>query len=183
MKTKDKVCPIEKSGLLLSKVRKLVHNPKKMFAPYLGKGDSVLEIGCGPGYFTLPMARMAGGSGKVYALDLQKGMLDIVEKRAKEAGLQGNIESVLASATDFRLPQKVDFALLFYVIHEIPDILAALKNLHKYCKKSAHLYVVEPAFHVSKSNFAKSLQLAQEAGFVVEKRFGLLDRVAILRVK
>ena len=90
------------------------------------------------------------------------------------------IDKVLASATEFDLGQSVDFCLLFYVAHEIPQIELAWQNIHKHCRKGAKVYLVEPAFHVSKSEFAQTLRTAQEAGFVVEKRFGLWDRAAIL---
>ncbi len=180
MRDKNKVCPVEKSSFLLSKIRKLIHNPAKMFAGYLKEGYKVLEVGCGPGYFSLPLAKMVGRSGKLFALDLQEKMLEIVERRAQEAGLMGNIDKVLASATEFDLGQSVDFCLLFYVAHEIPQIELAWQNIHKHCRKGAKVYLVEPAFHVSKSEFAQTLRTAQEAGFVVEKRFGLWDRAAIL---
>ncbi len=183
MKNEKRVCPVEKSGFLLSKIRKLVHNPKKMFASYVRSGDKVLEIGCGPGYFTLPLAKMVGDRGKVFALDLQKAMLDIVQKRAEDVGLDSKIEKILSSATDFKLPTKVDFCLLFYVVHEIPNIALALSNIYKYCKKNTKIFVAEPSFHVRKDDFAKFLCVAQEAGFEVEKRGGFLDRVAILGIK
>ncbi len=182
-KNNQRVCPVEKSGFLLSKIRKLVHNPQKMFAPYVSSGSKVLEIGSGPGYFTLPLAQMVGKAGKIFALDVQKQMLDIVESRAKTVGLERNIQGVLASATEFEVPEQIDFCLLFYVLHEIPDVLLALQNVYKFCKKSAKIYLVEPSFHVSKKDFVQSLSVAQEVGFVIEKRFGFLDRAAILGIK
>src|ERR1051325_2669602 len=51
-------------------------------------GDAVVDLGCGSGYLTFPMAKMVGAKGKVYAVDIQEEMLDIVRKRMKEKGLK-----------------------------------------------------------------------------------------------
>ncbi len=183
MRTKEKICPVNKSRVLLSKLRKLIHNPQKMFSPYVKEGSKVLEIGCGPGYFTLSLAKMVGSRGKVFALDLQEEMLNIVDARAKLEDVDSQIEKVLASASEFELGQKVDFVLLFYVIHEVPDPLAVFRKIYEHCHKDTRVYHTEPPIHVDKEKLKEYLQLAQEAGFVIEKRFGLLDKTAILRAK
>ena len=65
--------------------RKLIHDPKKMFKKYVHEGMTVMDIGCGLGCFSIDLAKMVGKEGKVYSVDLQKGMLDRLMKRAKRA--------------------------------------------------------------------------------------------------
>ncbi|MBW1912872.1 MAG: methyltransferase type 11, partial [Deltaproteobacteria bacterium] len=58
------VCPPWIGYLLLSPLRKFFENPDKMFGPYVREGMTVMEPGCGMGYFTLPLARMVGPEGQ-----------------------------------------------------------------------------------------------------------------------
>ncbi|MDX1733338.1 MAG: class I SAM-dependent methyltransferase [Halioglobus sp.] len=84
----------------------------------LQPGDVAADIGAGTGYFSLPMARSVGASGRVLAVDIQPQMLAIIERRAREEGVN-NIETVLASVTDPKLPAgEVDLVLLVDAYHE-----------------------------------------------------------------
>ena len=81
-------------------------------------GDKVADIGAGTGYFSLPMAEQVGDSGKVYAVDIQQEMLDIIALRTEQQGIT-NIERVLAAADDPRLPANtIDMVLLVDAYHE-----------------------------------------------------------------
>ena len=84
------VCPVERANSLDSKLRRWIQNPLKILAPYLREGMSVLDIGCGPGFFTIDMAMMVGESGRVIAADLQEGMLERL--RRKIAGTEALAE-------------------------------------------------------------------------------------------
>ena len=88
----DHICPLWVGRLLLSPLRKLVENPKKIFGPFVDEGMVVLEPGCAMGYFTLPLARMVGSEGRVIAVDIQPEMLASLERRARKAGLIDRIE-------------------------------------------------------------------------------------------
>ncbi|MDP2215825.1 MAG: class I SAM-dependent methyltransferase [Methanolobus sp.] len=66
--------PVERSGLLDSSIRRWLQNPQKILRPYVKEGMVVLEVGCGPGFFTLDIARMV-------AVDLQEGMLQKVRDK------------------------------------------------------------------------------------------------------
>ena len=89
---KNHVCPVWVGYLLLNPLRKFLENPERMFGPYVREGMTVLEPGCGSGFFTLPLARMAGAEGRVIAVDVQEKMLDIVRRRAAKAGLSDRID-------------------------------------------------------------------------------------------
>lgn len=72
---KTRVCPVEMAGSLDNRIRRWVQDPQKILAPYIAEGMTVLDLGCGPGFFSIDMAQMVGKSGRVIAADLQEGML------------------------------------------------------------------------------------------------------------
>jgi ubiquinone/menaquinone biosynthesis C-methylase UbiE len=71
-----RVCPVEKAGMLDNSVRRLLQNPKKILEPYIYNGMTILDLGCGPGFFSIEIAKLLTDSGKVIAADLQEEMLD-----------------------------------------------------------------------------------------------------------
>ncbi len=82
-------------------------------------GQSVADLGSGPGFFTLPAARIVGEGGQVFAADIQGEMLTAVRSRATEAGLT-NVHVVKTSDAEIPIPaESCDFVLLFFVLHEI----------------------------------------------------------------
>lgn len=85
----------------------------------LKEGMTVAEIGAGTGYFSRRIAKAVGPKGKVYAVDIQPEMLELLKKYAAQEGVANNIVSVLGTETDPRLPKKgVDRILLVDVYHE-----------------------------------------------------------------
>jgi ubiquinone/menaquinone biosynthesis C-methylase UbiE len=85
------VCPVRYAGLLTGWVRRLINRPKRILRPHVATGDTVVDLGCGPGFFTLPLAELVGPEGRVVAVDVQEGMLEIVRTRAEAAGLSSRI--------------------------------------------------------------------------------------------
>jgi 2-polyprenyl-3-methyl-5-hydroxy-6-metoxy-1,4-benzoquinol methylase len=65
----NRVCPVELAGSLDSKIRKWFQNPKKILAPFIKEGMNVLDVGCGPGFFSVELAKMVGKNGK-YSLSI-----------------------------------------------------------------------------------------------------------------
>jgi ubiquinone/menaquinone biosynthesis C-methylase UbiE len=88
-----RVCPFWVGYLLISPLRTLMQNPEKILSRYITPGMKVLYIGCGIGFFSLPIARMAGSKGKVTCIDIQDKMIQSLQKRAKKAGLSDRIET------------------------------------------------------------------------------------------
>jgi arsenite methyltransferase len=87
----------------------------------LKAGEAVADLGAGSGYFTLRFAQAAGPAGKVYAVDVDRGMLDNIERRAREAHLE-NIQLVLAEPHDPQLPaSSVDMIFICDTLHHISD--------------------------------------------------------------
>ena len=92
-------------------LRRLLSNSKK-FNPYVTEGQVVADLGCGPGYFTLPLAECVGSRGRVYAIDSNEKAIRALEKKANKHGYS-NIEAYASSASDlsFIKDGSVDFVL------------------------------------------------------------------------
>ena len=96
-------------------------DPRDMLAAHgIGKGHTIVDYGCGPGYLTLAAAELVGPTGKVYAVDKEPSMVELVKQRSDEAGLS-NVEAVWNDGSDAPLPgSTADFVLCFLVLH-YPD--------------------------------------------------------------
>ena len=87
----------------------------------LKPGETVADIGAGSGYFTVRLARAVGPSGKVYAVDIDPGMLQYIRQRAKKDHLK-NIQTILAGAHDPKLaPASVDLIFICDTLHHISE--------------------------------------------------------------
>jgi len=176
------VCPVERAGILESRIRKFLQNPHKILAPYVKEGMTVLDIGCGPGFFSIEIADLVGESGMVISADLQQGMLDKLEKKIKGTLLEKIIRLHKCGETSIGVTEKIDFALAFYMVHEVPDKKAFFGEIFSILNDGGQFLVVEPAFHVSKNDFEKMLDIAMGKGFEVTgtpKMF--LNRMVLLK--
>jgi ubiquinone/menaquinone biosynthesis C-methylase UbiE len=176
------VCPAEHAGWLTVPVRRLFQDPRRILHGLIQPGDTVVDLGCGPGYFTLPMAQMAGPQGRVIAVDLQPGMLEKMSARAAAEGLGARITPHLCPADSLGLDDAcADFALAFYMVHEVPDAARFLAEVHAALKPGARLLVVEPRPEVHGQAFARLLDITRAAGFTEQRRSrGLLSRGVLL---
>jgi len=162
-----RVCPFWMGYLLLCPFRRFGQNPDKILAPYIGSGMTVLEVGPGMGFFTLPMARMVGPSGRVVCVDVREKMLAAVRRRAALAGLVDRIETRTCPPTTLGigdLAGKVDFVLLFAVVHEVPDVPKLFAEITPAMKPGARCLVAEPSFHVSVGEFDQTIAAAAQQG-------------------
>lgn len=111
----------------------------------LKPGDHVADIGAGSGLFSPHLAKAVSPGGKVYAVEIDQGLVDHIAKRANELALS-NIEPVLGLYTDPNLPARnLDVAFIFDVLHHIEHRAAYLKNLVRYLKPEGRLAIVD--FH------------------------------------
>jgi ubiquinone/menaquinone biosynthesis C-methylase UbiE len=152
-KDKDRICPVEKAGGLDNKIRRLLQNPQKILKPYINKGMTVLDLGCGPGFFSIEIANLLFDTGKVIAADLQEGMLDRVRKKINGTELEQRITLHKCQEESIDLDQKVDFVLAFYMVHEVPNQDKLFKELKSILKPNGQIFIIEPKFHVSKKSF------------------------------
>lgn len=179
---KDHVCPVKRAGRLDNRFRKWLQDPQKILGPYIEKGMTVLDLGCGPGFLSVDIARMVGESGKVIASDLQEGMLEKLRNKIQETELEDRIILHKCTENTIGLSEKIDFAVIFYVVHEIPDQQGLFVELESMLNPGGQVLVVEPPVHVSKSAFRETILRAQEAGFKPEKGPKVfLSKTVILR--
>ncbi len=124
--------PAAQAGTLLSPLRRFIHPADRMLAFFaLRPGQTVLEVGPGPGYFTPEASRRVGPGGRVLCLDIQRPMLEQLRRRLAEAGASN---AHLLQADAARLPLRdgsVDAAFLVAVLGEVPDRVAALRELYR----------------------------------------------------
>ena len=165
---RDRVCPVELAGGLESRVRRWVQDPRRILAPFVREGMSVLDVGCGPGFFTVELARLVGESGTVVAADLQEGMLALLAAKVRGTPLDARIERVKSDRDGINATRPVDFALAFYVVHEVPDKEGFFRQLRALLKPGGRCLLVEPKlFHVTAAAWAATTRVAESCGFNV----------------
>ena len=163
---RNRICPVEGAGALDSKVRLWFQNPEKILRPYVKTGMTVLDVGCGPGFFSLPLALLVGENGRVISADLQVGMLQRLKEKIEGTELDRRIVPVQCGRDSLNVSTTVDFALAFYMVHEVPDKARFFQQMRSIVRDGGQVLFVEPKlFHVSRTDFNSSLALARTAGF------------------
>ena len=166
---------------------------KALDALDLKPGMVVADIGAGSGYYASRIARRVGPSGRVYATDIQQGMIDILERRIKNEGL-ANITTILGGMDDPRLPPaSIDLAIMVDVYHELQQPQLFLQRLKPAFKPNGRLVLLEfrkedpkvPILEVHKMSVAEVKQEMEAEGFVLDKVIDVLpwQHIIVLRVK
>ena len=102
----------------------------------------VADVGCGPGYFSVPLAKYLS-HGRLYALDVDDEMLEVLKRRVDAVPL-GNVKLVKTDGIDLRLPPRsLDGMLLAYVVHYADDRLAFMEAAAETLKPSGWCCVLE----------------------------------------
>jgi len=145
-------------------------------------GQTVCDMGCGNGFYTLELARMVGAEGTVFAVDIQPEMLRMLAARAAEEGL-ANIKPVLGTAIDPRLPEAaIDVVLCVDVYHEFSHPEEMLERIRRSLSATGRLALVEfrgedPAVPIKPLHKMTKAQIQDElvpAGFEVVREFDRL---------
>lgn len=135
-------------------------------------GETVLELGPGPGAFTVDAARRVGPHGRLIAVDVQPAMIARVRERVRRAGLD-NVETHVASA--YMLPienASVDRAFLVTVLPEIPDPVRGLREVHRVLKPGGVFSTTEEFLDPDYPRRGTTIAWARAAGFELSERFG-----------
>lgn len=163
------ICPSWLSFILENGIRSKFHNPAIMLGEYIKPGNTVIDIGCGPGYFSIPMATMAGRKGKVISVDIQKKMLEKLIKNAERYHVEESIQTINCTSSDLCINEKADFILTFWMVHEVVDVENFIKQIFNIMKPGSYYLLSEPKIHVSKKKYAEILRIAESAGFKKHK--------------
>jgi len=158
----------------------------------LRDGQVVAEVGCGTGFFSRRLAKAVGPHGKVYAEDIQAGMLDLLKQYAAKAG-DANIVTVLGSTTDPKLPKgTMNWILLVDVYHEFQEPKPMLAKIREALKPDGRVALVEyraedhTADHISpphRMSVDQVLKEWQPAGFELVQRIETLPAQHLLVFK
>jgi len=178
------VCPWWLCFTFDNPLRRLIHDPESILGSYVRSGDTVLDVGPGMGYFTIPLAGLVGPSGLVIAADVQQRMLDALLRRARRRGIADRIQTHLTSPESIEIHQKVDFVLAFWVVHEVSDQDRFFKQVKDILKPSRCLLLAEPVIHVTRRMFSRTLDAAKEMGLtVIENPRIAFSHSALLELK
>ena len=146
------------------------------------RGQTICDMGCGNGFYTLELARRVGPTGTVYAIDIQPEMLRLLAERAGAEGLT-NIRPVLGTVIDPRLPKRgVDIILCVDVYHEFSHPAQMLAAMRASLADGGRLVLAEfrgedPAVPIKPLHKMTKDQIRVElgpAGFAVAREFDRL---------
>ena len=163
---------------------RLTDNPNQ-YCSYVTKGQVVADLGCGPGWYTLPLAESVGPEGKVYAVDINEKAIRALEKKANKHGYH-NIEVHASSASDlsFIKDGSVDFVLASGLLCSMAPKYreATVNEMKRILKSSGKAYLSlgqrPPLGFVGQEEWARILE-----GFKVEQRDTSHNMWAIVSIK
>jgi ubiquinone/menaquinone biosynthesis C-methylase UbiE len=146
----------------------LVRNPHKLLkAAGLEQGRKVLEVGCGPGFFTIPAAELVGEKGHVYALDIHPRAVERVKKKIEKKALK-NVTALCANASDSGLPGgSVDLAFVFGLRHVAGGLEKVIAELYRVLKPDGIL-----SFEKTKGSDAALIKQLEQGGFTCTGKKG-----------
>lgn len=116
----------------------IVHPGESLEEAGIAPGDTILDFGCGPGSFSIAAAKLVGGGGKIYALDILPVVEEVVKRKARKRGLT-NIETIVSDRETGLPDESVDVIILYDVFHSLRDTNGVLKELHRILKSDGVL--------------------------------------------
>ena len=141
-------------------------NPYKLLkSAGLKSGQKVLEVGCGPGFFTIPAAKIVGDEGCVYAVDVQPLAIEKIKFKINKEGIK-NVKPILRNASDTGLPdQCVDLAFIFGLRYVAGGLRDVLSEIYRILKAGGLL-----TFEKTKGSEKKFIEDVEKGGFIYSGR-------------
>ena len=176
--------PPERAGALESPIRMLIQDPRRILRRYIRPGMTVLDLGCGTGYFTLAIAELLEMKGQVIAADAQQGMLDILEGKLRGSAYRPLIQILHNRESALGVTEKVDFILAFYSFHEMGYVDDIVHEIRDILKPGTRVFVSEQKFHVSGIAFQTIIRKLEHIGLEIRERPRIfLSRTVVMRPK
>jgi ubiquinone/menaquinone biosynthesis C-methylase UbiE len=152
------------------------------------QGTTVADIGAGSGYFTERLARLVGPTGRVFATDIQQGMIDLLKRRLSSERIE-NVTVILSELSNPRLPANtIDLALMVDVYHELSSPQIVLEHIRTALKPDGRLVLVEykgedpaiPILRLHKMTVVQAKTEVEAEGFVLTTANSSLPRQHVL---
>ena len=146
----------------------IFRDPYKLLrAAGLQPSQKVLEIGCGPGYFTIPASKIVGKEGLVYAVDIYPLAIETVKQKIERGGIE-NVTPLAANASDTGLPDgSIDLAFLFGLRYIAGVLNSVLSEVHRVLKPGGRL-----SFEKTRGSEKNLIKEAERAGFAYSEKQG-----------
>ena len=136
------------------------------------EGETVLEIGPGPGAFTVDAAHRVGQTGRLITVDIQPAMIAQVDARVRDAGVT-NVESHVASAYDLPIDDaSIDRVFFITVLPEIPDPVRGLREVYRVLKPEGIVSTTEEFLDPDYPRRKTTIAWAEQSGFELVECFG-----------
>ncbi len=167
---------------LMSDARRVMQDPSVILERVgVKEGMTVADLGCGPGFFSIPLATMVGDKGLVYAVDGEPEMLKHLEENIDKSGIQKQrIKIVNADVASTGIPSNsVDLAFFIRLLHDIDDKQAFLDEVKRICKPGAKVVDIDwkkgetehgPLMEI-RLNEEESEKILSDDGFKLVKQF------------
>ena len=141
-------------------------NPQRLLkAAGLKRGQKVLEVGCGPGFFTIPAAKIVGNEGFIYAVDVHPRAIERVKEKIEKEGIK-NVKPILANASDTGLPdQSIDLAFIFGLLHVAGGLDDVISKVHCILKQGGVL-----SFEKTRGPEKRLIAEVERGGFIYSGR-------------
>jgi arsenite methyltransferase len=162
--------------------------PEKVIAALqIRPGDRVADLGSGGGYFTFKLAAAVGPTGKVFAVDVDREMVELINNQSKKDSVK-NVETILAKINDPLLPKDgVDLIFTSNTYHHFDDRLTYFTSLRKYLTPSGRIAIIDYdrrawfeglLRHYTPTEFIK--REMEQAGYTLQQELNFLDRQSFL---
>jgi ubiquinone/menaquinone biosynthesis C-methylase UbiE len=171
----------DRAKMMMSAARKEWHDPETVLKSIgIKKGMTLVDLGSGPGFFTIPMAQATGEKGVVYAVDSNPTMLKHLQENIAKSGIANEIIKIVkADICNTGLPENsVDVAFFANVLHEVKDKKTFLQEVKRICKPTANVVNIDwkktPTEHgppmKDRLSEEEATRLMSENGFRVTKQ-------------
>jgi len=146
----------------------IFRNPYKFLkAAGLKPGQKVLEVGCGPGFFTIPAAKIVGNKGLVYAVDIHTRAIEKIQEKTERKRI-ANVQPILANASSTDLSsESIDLAFLFGLRYIAGGLKNVLFEMHRVLKPRGIL-----SFEKTKGSEKRFIEYVERGGFAFSEKRG-----------